>query len=133
MTFAYASRLLVLTSSLLAAQQSGAQEAGGDPVAGETVFARCAACHALSEERNGAGPHLVGLMGRTIGSVEGFRYSDALIEDDRVWEADLLHVYLTAPDEAVDGTRKVAALRDPQNIADVVAYLASLSSEGASE
>ncbi len=110
MTSANAFRLLALISPLLAAQQSGAQEAGGDSVAGETIFARCAGCHTLSEDRNGAGPHLVGLVGRTVGSVEGFRYSEALIEDDRVWDADLLLAYLTAPDEAVDGTRKVAAL-----------------------
>jgi cytochrome c len=125
MSHSNAARLFALLSPLLAGLQAGAQEAGGDPVVGATTFARCASCHALETERNGAGPHLVGLIGRTVGSVEGFRYSDALAEDDRTWDADLLLAYLNSPDTTMDGTRKVAALRDPQDIADVVADLAS--------
>ena len=57
---------------------AGAAQAQGDPEQGEKVFNKCKAYHAADEAKNRIGPHLVGIFGRTAGSVEGFAYSDAM-------------------------------------------------------
>ena len=52
-----------------------------DAAAGEKVFARCKACHAVGEgAKNRAGPHLNDVFGRSAGTVEGFKYSKAMTE-----------------------------------------------------
>ena len=61
---------LTLGSSIALAQ--------GDAEAGEKVFNKCKACHVADEAQNRVGPHLVGIFGRQAGSVEGFKYSDAM-------------------------------------------------------
>lgn len=56
----------------------------GDP--GAQVFRACIACHALSaDDGEKAGPSLAGIFGRKIGSLPGYRYSDALTHMDIVW------------------------------------------------
>ena len=43
----------------------------GDPAAGEKVFNKCKACHAVGEgAKNKSGPVLNNLMGRAAGSVD---------------------------------------------------------------
>jgi cytochrome c2 len=52
-----------------------------DAAAGETVFKRCASCHAVGEDaKNKVGPHLNDLFGRQAGTVEGFKYSQPMID-----------------------------------------------------
>jgi cytochrome c len=56
----------------------------GDP--GAQVYRACIACHALSaDDGEKAGPSLAGIFGRKIGSLPGYRYSDALTHMDIVW------------------------------------------------
>ncbi len=50
--------------------------ARGQPKAGEAIYARCLACHALAYDRTG--PRHCGLFGRRAGSVKDFAYSDAM-------------------------------------------------------
>ncbi len=117
----------LLAAALVAGGPLYGQEAAGDPANGQIAFAQCSGCHSTQEGRPGAGPHLAGLMGRQIGSVEDFRYSDALIQEDRAWDAGLLSAYLTDPRGTIPGSRKTHVLRDSTTAADVIAYLASLS------
>ena len=49
-----------------------------DVVAGKTVYKKCKACHVIDKEKNRVGPHLVGIVGRKAGSIEGYKYSKAL-------------------------------------------------------
>ena len=77
-----------------------ARYADGDAANGEKIFKRCAACHVLDDKTNRVGPHLGGVIGRTAGTVEGFKYSDAMIEKGKeglVWNADTLNSYLEDP------------------------------------
>ena len=98
----------------------------GDPVAGEALFARCAACHSLEPGQNNVGPTLHAIVGRAAGSVAGFRYSDANANADLVWSEENLFEYLEAPRAFMPGTYMVfPGLRDPQERADLIAYLAS--------
>ena len=49
----------------------------GDPAAGEAAYARCRACHMLTEDGTSVGPTLYGVVGRPAGSVAGYNYSAA--------------------------------------------------------
>ena len=98
----------------------------GDPAAGEKVFRQCQACHVIDAEQNRVGPNLVGIIGRPAGSVEGFKYSDAMANSGIVWDETTIAEYLANPREYVDGNRMAfAGLRNEQQIADVIAYIQS--------
>jgi len=64
----------------------------GDPKAGEAIYARCAACHALEYDRTG--PRHCGLFGRRAGSVPGFDYSQAMKQSRIVWNEATLDRFL---------------------------------------
>ena len=98
----------------------------GDPAAGEKVFRQCQACHVVDAEQNRVGPHLVGIIGRPAGTVEGFKYSDAMANSGIVWDETTIAEYLANPRSYVDGNRMAfAGLRNEQQIADVIAYIQS--------
>jgi cytochrome c len=89
-------------ATTLLACQAHAQEAAD----GATLFKqRCGACHQIDSKRNGVGPHLQGVIGRTAGMVEGFRYSPAMQGSGITWDAAQLDTYLTNPGGLVKGTR----------------------------
>lgn len=65
-------RLAVAFSTLaLAAAPALAQDAEK----GKTQFGQCRACHSLDAGKNGVGPSLHGMFGRTAGTVEKYSYS----------------------------------------------------------
>jgi len=98
--------------------------AEGDVKAGKKVFNKCKACHVVDKEKNRVGPHLVGLYGRTAGTVEGFKYSDAMIEHGVEWNDETLAEYLAAPKKVVKGTKMAfAGLRKEKDIVNILAYL----------
>ena len=95
---------------------------------GESVFRQCQACHQVGEgAQNRVGPHLNGLLGRTMGTVEGFRYSNTLIEmgeEGGVWNAETLAEFLADPRGYVPRTKMAyAGLRSDEDIAAVTEYL----------
>jgi cytochrome c2 len=93
---------------------------------GHVTFARsCQSCHVVAES-NGVGPHLKGLAGRTVGSVEGFPYSAALSEISDRWSARLLRAYLDDPQATFPGTAMADPGLTPAQADDIVAYLLSL-------
>jgi cytochrome c2 len=99
-----------------------------EAAAGEKVFKRCGACHAIGEgAKNKVGPELNGIIGRTAGTAEGFTYSDAMTEAGAaglVWNADTLAEYLANPKAKVPGTKMTfAGLKKPEEITAVIAYL----------
>ncbi|WP_370159446.1 c-type cytochrome [Limimaricola soesokkakensis] len=105
--------------------------AGPDPelvAAGERVFKKCAACHQVGENaKNRSGPQLNGIVGRTAGTVEGFRYSGALEEagaDGLVWDHESLAGFLADPRAYLKGTKmSFAGLRSDEDIAAITAFL----------
>lgn len=103
---------------------AGGAWAQGDPEQGEKVFRKCKTCHVVEEEKNKIGPHLVGIIGREAGSVEGFKYSDAMQGSGIVWEDETLTAYLQDPKGYIPGNRMAfAGLRKDDDIADLLAYL----------
>ena len=103
---------------------SGPTLAEGDAVKGEKVFRKCKACHVADAEKNRVGPHLVGLFGRTSGSIEGYKYSKAMKEAAISWDEETVSAYLENPRGYVKGTKMAfGGLKKKQDRADVVAYL----------
>jgi cytochrome c len=99
-----------------------------DPVNGEKVFRQCMSCHVVEPGQNRVGPSLHGLIGRTAGTVPGFKYSDANKNSGEVWTEEELVRYLENPRAVIPGTiMAFAGLRNPQDRADVVAYIKSKS------
>lgn len=99
--------------------------ADGDPAKGEREFRACKACHQLDAGRNGAGPSLHGLFGATAGQVDGFRYSDAMINSGIVWTAETLDAFIANPKDTVPGTSMAyRGQRNEGKRADLIAYLA---------
>ncbi len=104
----------------------------GDPVAGEKVFKRCKACHAVGEgAKHRVGPELNALIGRVAGTAEGYRYSSAMEKAGAgglVWSAETLAAYLADPKATVKGTKmSFAGLKKKADIDDVIAYLETFS------
>ena len=62
----------------------------GDAAAGKKVFKKCKACHYAAKDKNKTGPHLVNLIGREAGTVEGYKYSKAMKSSSIVWDEDTL-------------------------------------------
>jgi cytochrome c len=103
---------------------SSAALAQGDAAQGEKVFNKCKACHAVDEPQNKVGPHLVGVFGREAGSVEGFRYSDAMKESGVTWNEETIAAYLADPRGYIKGNRMAfVGLKKQADIADLIAYL----------
>ena len=108
----------------LAAAGAASAQPAGDPAKGEQVFKRCQACHVVNQPTNRVGPHLVGVIGRKSGSVEGFKYSDAMKNADITWDEAQLDKYLENPKADIPGNRMAfPGLKKPEERADVIAYL----------
>ncbi|WP_265517267.1 c-type cytochrome [Nitratireductor luteus] len=116
-----------LIALLLAPTAALTQE--GDPAAGKQVFNRCRACHEAETDRNKVGPSLLGVVGRTAGSLESFesRYSESMRqagEEGLVWNEENLTEYLRDPKAVIPkGTMAFPGLKSDEDIANVIAYL----------
>lgn len=121
----------VLAAAVLVAGMAAAQPARpGDAKAGEAIYSRCLACHALTYDRTG--PRHCGLIGRRAGSVKDFAYSDAMKRSTIVWNAKSLDRFLANPLVAVPGTSMgYAGVDDSNERADIVAYLEAVNASAA--
>jgi cytochrome c len=96
----------------------------GDAKAGEKVFRKCKSCHYVDKEKNKTGPHLVNIIGRAAGSVDGFKYSKAMKDSGLTWDEATLAEFLKKPKAYVKGTKMAfAGLRKDKEIDDLIAYL----------
>ena len=119
----------------------------GDAAAGEDEFRKCKSCHMIQDAdgenivRGGrTGPNLWGVVGRTAGSYEDFRYSSAMEaagEAGLVWDEEKFVAYVQDPtaylreylgDDSARGKMSYK-LRSAEDAADIWAYLASVSPE----
>ena len=114
---------LVAAASVAVAAPAFAE---GDAEAGEKVFKKCKACHAVGDgAKNKVGPMLNGIVGAPAGKVEGFKYSANLLElaeGGRTWDDATLAAYLTKPKDVIPkGKLSFAGLKKEEDIANVVA------------
>ncbi len=123
-------KFVIAVAAALGAMSTGAF-AEGDAAKGEKVFKKCKACHAADKAKNKVGPHLVGIIGRKAGSVEGYKYGKGLTDAaDKIgeWDEAKLADYLADPKGYIGGKSKMTfKLKKEDQRKDVAAYLASLS------
>jgi cytochrome c len=117
--------------SLVALGPAAAEDLG-DTENGEKIFRQCSGCHQIGPDaQNRVGPHLNDVFGRRAGGIDGFRYSPDMIRlgnDGLSWTFEKLDAYLENPRILVSGTRmSFRGLKDPQDRADVIAYLRDFS------
>ncbi len=106
------------------ASAAGAQDVGS-AARGKTLWeARCSACHTV--DHNSVGPMHRGVVGRMSGSVPGYDYSPALAHSHFIWTREKLTQWLKNPEALVPGQKMNYQVDDPQDRADLVAYLATL-------
>ncbi|QIG78447.1 c-type cytochrome [Stakelama tenebrarum] len=100
--------------------------AEADVAAGEAIYkGKCTACHTDTQGgANGLGPNLWGVVGAAHGHRSDFAYSDAVASIEGPWSFDALDEWLESPRRYAPGTKMTfAGLSDPQDRANVIAYL----------
>jgi cytochrome c len=124
-----------LMAGIMLAQPVQAQDAEH----GEKVFRKCTSCHKLGDDaKNSVGPVLNGVIGRTAGTYEGYKYGKSLVaagEAGLVWNEDLIAQYIADPKKFLKeylNEDKVLAkmtfkLAKEQDRLDVIAYLKTFS------
>jgi cytochrome c len=93
----------------------------GDANRGETLYEACQDCHSL--DKNDVGPRHRGVFGRKAASLPDYDYSDALKSANIVWNEETLDRWLTDPQAVAPGSKMFFHLDNPQDRADVIAYL----------
>ena len=114
----------VLLSAAISAALAETAWAGGltgDANRGETLYEACQDCHSL--DKNDVGPRHRGVFGRKAASLPDYDYSDALKSANIVWNEETLDKWLTDPQAVAPGAKMFFHLDNPQDRADVIAYL----------
>lgn len=120
--------------------------ATGDVAAGEKAFRKCQSCHVvatadgevLAGKKAKTGPNLYGVVGRTAGTVEGFRYGKDMIaagEAGMVFDEATFVTYVMDPKAAIqealdDGkarSKMSYRVRKEDEAKDLYAFLQSLA------
>jgi len=119
----------------LALAAGAAQAQQGDPAAGEQVYKRCAACHAVGANApNKVGPHQNNLFGRVAGSLPDYKYSPAMVAAGQaglVWTDACLAAYLKNVKGFVPKNKMAfAGLKKDDELANVIAYLKTFDTDG---
>ena len=122
--------------------------ATGDAAEGEKAFRQCQACHVV-EDADGevlagraarTGPNLYGVVGRTAGAVEDFRYSDLILaagEAGMVYDEANFVPYVMDPTEHLkevsgesSGRGKMSyKVRKEEDAVNLYAFLAQFTDE----
>ena len=113
---------------LLTLAASSPAVADGDPTRGRTIYAQCAACHALDPAApKTLGPHLKGVIGRKAGAVEDYVYSPPMRRSTVIWSAETIDAFLVDPQAVVRGTKMpFSGLPTARDREDLIAFLAGL-------
>jgi cytochrome c len=101
---------------------SGMPAPAADAAHGKVVFQTCTACH--SDKPDAIGPSLRGVYGRKAGSLDDFRYSNAMARAGFSWDEANLRAYIKDPQAKVKGNRMpFGGISSDNDVDDVIAYL----------
>lgn len=105
--------------------------ASAKPEDGAAKFKACATCHQVKKDAPSAvAPNLWGVVNRPKASLADFaaKYSDAMKAKGGEWSYENLALFLHQPKGYLPGTKMVYnGIKDPAEIASVIAYLRTLS------
>ena len=105
--------ILAAAAATLAVTFAAGAALAQDAEAGKGEFKKCMACHAVGEgATNRVGPVLNDVFGRTAGTYEGYKYSQAMIESFAACSGDPSRVTLISlppADASMIDSRPVAA------------------------
>ena len=108
----------------LAALLASGPAMAADAAKGKKVFNKCKACHTLKAGKNRVGPHLAGIFGREAGSVEGYKYSKAMMASGIVWGEEEIKAYVAAPKKYIPKNKMAfAGLKKEADRDNLIAYL----------
>jgi cytochrome c len=121
---------LIISAIALAASSGIA--AAGDVAAGQTVFKKCAACHAVGESaKNKVGPELNGIDGRHSGEAPGYNYSSANKSSGIVWNEATFKEYIKDPRAKIPGTKMIfPGIKNEKDADDLWSYLKQFGPDG---
>ena len=107
----------------------GVRLASADIGKGESQAKKCKACHTFnSGGKNGTGPNLYDIVNRKLAAIDGFAYSQALIDKGGNWDYEFLECFLENPKKCLPGTKMAfAGIKRPNQRADLILYLRSLA------
>lgn len=131
--------------AILAAAASPAL-AAGDAAKGESAFKQCQTCHTVADDAgtvlagkgSKTGPNLYGVFGRAAGSLEGFKYGEAITAVGAagyVWEEAGFVEYVQDPaaflktklDDKGAKTKMSFKVKNAETATDLYAYLSQFS------
>ncbi|MGA8155622.1 MAG: cytochrome c family protein [Rhodoplanes sp.] len=121
----------LIISAIALAASSGIAVAG-DVAAGQAVFRKCMACHAIGEgARNRVGPELNGIDGRHSGSAPGYNYSSANKDSGIVWNEATFKEYIKDPRAKIPGTKMIfPGIKNEKQADDLWSYLKQFGPDG---
>jgi cytochrome c len=130
MPAACASDVTADTASADAKTTVASSDGKGDAEKGKDLFMTnaCVACHGVTKEDTmKVGPSLFGVVGRKAGTGQSLLgASENLKKYGVTWNTETLSEFLADPNAKVPGTPMSGQLIDPQQRADVIAYLSTL-------
>jgi cytochrome c len=122
-TSTFAALVLLLSAPVTLAE--------GDAERGAKQFNKCMACHSIKDAANKTGPHLVGIVGRSVAGVAGYKYSPAMLEfakSNASWDEATLDTYLANPKDVVPKSKMAfPGMKKSEERADLIAYLKSVA------
>ena len=71
---------------------------------------------------------MYGVLGRQSASIDGYKYSKALVAHSKIWSYEEMNGYLIKPQAHIKGTKMAfAGLKSEKDRASVILYMNSMS------